>query len=167
MGYSSCISLGLVAIVYPLSDIVEKNETQKKKHKFQSVKIIELWNIKEIIPKIIAFKIPKKVPLRINRRVKFAIGNVKVIMKFDVTIQSNSSPTHHNLVKILRELSIRNTTNRPMSGNMKIFLSRKVVWVIKPRNRCFRVNLASFILSGFRAGRFSRNSGKSLDQTGP
>ena len=42
MGYSSCISLGLVAIVYPLKDIVEKNETQKKKLMFQSVKIIEL-----------------------------------------------------------------------------------------------------------------------------
>ena len=41
-GYSSCISLGLVAIVYPLIDIVEKNETQKKKLMFQSVKIIEL-----------------------------------------------------------------------------------------------------------------------------
>ena len=42
MGYSSCISLGLVAIVYPLKDIVEKNETQKKKLTFKSVKIIEL-----------------------------------------------------------------------------------------------------------------------------
>ena len=42
MGYSSCISLGLVAIVYPLNDIVEKNETQKKKPTFKSVKIIEL-----------------------------------------------------------------------------------------------------------------------------
>ena len=42
MGYSSCISLGLVAIVYPLNDIVEKNEIQKKKLMFKRVKIIEL-----------------------------------------------------------------------------------------------------------------------------
>lgn len=61
-GYASSISRGLVAIVNPLKDIVEKNPNQYIKKKFHKTKTIEPFAKNKRNPKQTALIAPKNNP---------------------------------------------------------------------------------------------------------
>jgi len=113
--------------VYPLKDIVEKNETQKKKAMFSSIYTIELCRKYVKAPRAIEINVPKKIPLYMNLLVNLDMGNKNIIKKFEIIIQSKSSPAHQNLSNNPIRFRTKEIKNKAIKGNKNIFLSRKVV----------------------------------------
>ena len=94
---------------------------------FNIIYAIELCKEYVKAPRAIEFNTPKKIPLYINLRVNLDMGNKNIIKKFELIIQSKSSPAHQNLSNNPIKFRTREIKNRGIKGNKNIFLSRKVV----------------------------------------